>query len=160
MMLLYLANGFNFFNLINSLYQVDWVVFCKKPFKSPWHVVNYLGRYTHRVAINNSRIMDFDETTVTLKWKDYKDNKVKPMTLKVEEFVRRFLLHVLPSGFTKIRHYGILSSRNIGTKLVLCIKLADNKPIVPEKIVKFTLRCPLCGNIMVFAGITKSLSGP
>jgi len=112
----HLASGFNFFNLINSLYQVDWVVFCKKPFKSPWHVVSYLGCYTHRVAINNSRIMDFDETTVTLKWKDYKDNKVKLMALKVEEFVRRFLLHVPPSGFTKIRHYGILSSRNIGTK--------------------------------------------
>jgi len=154
-----LANGFNFLNFINCLYLKDWVVYCKKPFKSPWHVVNYLGRYTHRVAISNSRIVDFDETTVTFKWKDYKDNKVKLMDLKVEEFVRRFLLHVLPSGFTKIRHYGILSSRNIGTKLVLCIKLTGKRPFVP-KIIKRPLRCPLCGQIMVFAGICHSNTLP
>jgi hypothetical protein len=63
-----LGCGFNFLNLIDSLYQTDWVVYCKKPFKSPWHVVNYLGRYTHRVAISNSRIVDFDGTAVTFGW--------------------------------------------------------------------------------------------
>ncbi|NSW92907.1 MAG: IS91 family transposase [Firmicutes bacterium] len=143
----------NFLNFINSLYQTDWVVYCKKPFKSPLHVVNYLGRYTHRVAISNSRIVDFDEANVTFRWKDYRDkNKVKLMTLKTDEFVRRFLLHVLPSGFTKIRHYGILSSRNISTKLTLCIRLAGVRPVVP-KVVKHVYACPVCGGAMIFAGI-------
>jgi len=100
-----LSYGANFPNLIDSLYQIDWVAYCKKPFKSPDIVVKYLGRYTHRVAISNSRIVNFDGSSVTFKWKDYKEqNKVKLMTLKTEEFTRRFLLHVLPSGFTKIRH--------------------------------------------------------
>ena len=156
-----LGHGFNFLNFIDSLYQTDWVVYCKKPFKSPWHVVNYLGRYTHRVAISNSRIVDFDGTTVTFRWKDYRNNnKVKLMILKAEEFVRRFLLHVLPSGFTKIRHYGILSSRNIGTKLALCVILAGVRPIVP-KIVKHVYTCPVCGGIMVFSGlIGNAYAGP
>lgn len=147
--------------LIDSLYHIEWVVYCKKPFKSPWHVVSYLGRYTHRVAISNSRIVDFDEKAVTFKWKDYRENsRSKLMTLNAEEFARRFLLHVLPSGFTKIRHYGILSSRNTGKKLVLCIKLAGSRPVVPET-VKCVQVCPLCGGVMVFAGIiSKALSGP
>lgn len=151
----YLSKGYNFLNLVDKLYQVDWCVFCKKPFKSPWHVVNYLGRYTHRVAISNSRIVDFDKNTVTFRWKDYKDDKVKFMTLDAWEFVRRFLLHVLPSGFTKIRHYGILSSRNIGTKLVLCLKIVNRKPILP-RIKRCLPLCPLCGNSMVFAGISNN----
>ncbi len=115
----------NFLDFINDLYQTEWVVYCKKPFKSPQHVVNYLGCYTHRVAISNSRIIDFSEDTVTFKWKDYKNNnQVKHLTLNAKEFIRRFLLHVLPTGFTRIRHYGILASRNINTKLVLCMRLA------------------------------------
>lgn len=145
-----LSYGANFPNLIDSLYQIDWVAYCKKPFKSPDIVVKYLGRYTHRVAISNSRIVNFDGSSVTFKWKDYKEqNKVKLMTLKTEEFTRRFLLHVLPSGFTKIRHYGILSSRNINSKLSLCFRLSGSKPIVQE-FVKFVKPCPLCGHAMIF----------
>lgn len=148
-----LAINDNFLNLISSLYQKEWVVYCKKPFKSPWHVVSYLGRYTHRVAISNSRIITFDEHTVSFKWKDYKDkSRVKLMTLVTIEFVRRFLLHVLPSGFTKIRHYGILSSRNISTKLALCIKLAGRTIALPS-IVKHVNVCPICGGVLAFAGV-------
>ena len=111
-----LSVGNNFSNLLSNLYSKDWVVYCKKPFKSPHHVVKYLGRYTHRVAISDARIQGFQDNMVTFKYKDYKDsNKIKYMKLHADEFVRRFLLHVLPSGFTKVRHYGILSSRNINT---------------------------------------------
>jgi hypothetical protein len=148
----------NFLSFIDSLKNIDWVAFCKKPFKSPWHVVNYLGRYTHRVAISNSRIEEFDGTTVTFKWKDYKDNcRIKHMTLSVLEFVRRFLLHVLPSGFVKIRHYGILSSRNIGTKLIICMKLAGGRPLIQE-IKKYVYICPVCGGTMMFMGIINQVS--
>ncbi|HVJ49533.1 MAG TPA: transposase, partial [Desulfitobacterium sp.] len=104
----------NFLSLVDSLYRREWVVFCKKTFKSPAQVVKYLGRYTHRVALSNSRIQAFDGQTVSFSWKDYKDgNKRKVMTLDATEFVRRFLLHVLPDRLVKIRHYGILCSRNI-----------------------------------------------
>ena len=153
------ALGTIFLNFISSLYQKDWVVYCKKPFRSPWHVVSYLGRYTHRVAISNSRIISFDGATVSFRWKDYRDNnRVKLMALDATEFTRRFLLHVLPSGFTRIRHYGILSSRNTGTKLALCIMLAGTRPKVPE-VVKHVNVCPQCGGVMVFAGVVSSSFG-
>lgn len=149
----YLNQDANFLNLLTSLYQKEWVVYCKKPFKSPWHVVSYLGRYTHKVAISNSRILNFNGSTVSIKWKDYKDkNRQKLMTLMTSEFVRRFLLHVLPSGFTRIRHYGILASRNIGTKLTLCLKLVSAKPRVPD-IIKHVNPCPHCGGVLLFSGV-------
>ncbi len=119
----------NFLSLVDTLYYKNWVVFCKKPFKSPGHVVRYLGRYTHRVAISNSRILAFDGQSVSFAWKDYKDsNKSKVMTLDAAEFSRRFLLHVLPDHFVKIRHYGLLSSRNIKSKLFNCIGLPETNP--------------------------------
>jgi hypothetical protein len=146
----------NFFSFIDRLYKTEWVVYCKKPFKSPSHVVNYLGRYTHRVAISNSRIEGFDGTNVTFKWKDYKDRcKIKLMTIPAPEFVRRFLLHGLPPGFMKIRHYGILSSRNTGTKLLTCIILAGSRPHVPERKTYMYL-CPICGGNMMFTGIVSN----
>ena len=93
----------NFQGLIDRLYQVDWVVYCKPPFKSPYHVLRYLGRYTHRVAIANNRITNISNGQVSFKWRDYKDyNHNKLMTLEASEFIRRFLLHVLPSKFVKI----------------------------------------------------------
>lgn len=140
----------NFSVLRDSLYKKDWVVFAKKPFKSPFHVVKYLGRYTHRVAISDSRILVFDGTHVTFEYKDYKDKyKKKLMKLSGVEFIRRFLLHVLPSGFTKIRHYGVLSSRNISKKLIQCMVLLKQKPYIP-KVEKPVSLCPVCGCPLVY----------
>ncbi len=93
-------------NLMDILYQKDWYVYCKKMFKTSCSVLQYLGRYTHRIAISNHRIVSVTENTVSFKWRDYKDSSTeKVMTLPVNEFIRRFLLHILPPGFTKIRHY-------------------------------------------------------
>jgi hypothetical protein len=103
----------NFKQLLNELYQIPWVVYAKKPFNNAQHIINYLGRYTHRVAIGNNRIIGIENDQVIFKWKDYKDrgsNKI--MKLGATEFIRRFLLHVLPKGFCKIRYFGIFASRN------------------------------------------------
>jgi len=127
----------HFGSLLNTLYEKDWIVYCKKPFKSCSHVIEYLGRYTHRVAISNSRIIRLDNDMVTFKWRDYKDdNSLKEMTISAIEFMRRFLLHILPTGFTKIRHYGFLGNRNKNTKLRLCQKLTGGrlKPLDKKKL--------------------------
>ena len=103
----------HFGKLLDNLYRKNWVVYSKAPFKTPAHVINYLGRYTHRVAISNSRILRADTDSVSFRWKDYKDGaRQKVMQLKGEEFIRRFLLHVLPRGYCKIRYYGLFASRN------------------------------------------------
>lgn len=113
-----------FNELVDSLYKKEWVVYSKPPFKSPEYVLEYLGRYTHRVAISNNRITDVTDGKVTYKYRDYKDrNKNKLMTVGAHEFIRRFLLHILPDNFVKIRHYGILSNRNRSTKLKRCKEL-------------------------------------
>ena len=97
--------------LIKELYDKDWVTFCKPPFKSPEHVINYLGRYTHKIAISNSRIVSCNNGEVTFKWRDYKNkSQQKLMSLPATEFMRRFLLHVLPDRFVKIRYYGIVGT--------------------------------------------------
>lgn len=146
-----------FHEWISSLYQKEWVVYCKPPFKNAGYVVEYLGRYTHRVAISNHRIVKFENGTVTFKWRDYKDtNKQKEMSLTAGEFIRRFLIHVLPPGFTRIRHYGFLSPRNKATKLKLCKRLTktrlNNEPKVKLPILEFLKKitgkdfsiCPNC----------------
>jgi len=113
-----------FQSFIDKLYKKEWIVYCKPPFGSAEYVLEYLGRYTHRVAISNHRIVNLENGYVTFKWRDYKDhNKEKFMTLTVEEFIRRFFMHVLPRKFVKIRHYGILSNRNRSTKLQKCKEL-------------------------------------
>ena len=97
------------------------MVYCKPPFKRPEDVIDYVGRYTHRVAISNDRIVDIHSGQVTFKYRDRADKgAIKYMTLDAFEFIRRFLLHVLPDGFMKVRHYGLLSNRNRKTKLQLC----------------------------------------
>jgi hypothetical protein len=114
----------NFRKLLNALYQINWVVYCKPPFKSPAYVLRYLGRYTHRVAISNQRLVSLENGQVTFKWRDYKDdNREKLMTISAFEFIRRFLLHVLPLRFVKIRYYGVLSNRTRKVKIKLCQKL-------------------------------------
>ena len=110
--------------LLTELYGQEWVVNCKPPFKSSETVIDYLGRYTHRVAISNDRIVKLEGDQVAIRYRDSNDNdKIKFMTLDAFEFIRRFLLHILPSGFMKIRHYGILSNRNKKTKLRRCKQL-------------------------------------
>jgi hypothetical protein len=99
--------------LFKMLYKKKWVIFVKQPFASPLRVIQYLGNYTHRIAISESRITSFKNGTVTFAWKDYADDsKEKQMPLDTVEFIRRFLLHVLPKGFMRIRHYGFLSNSN------------------------------------------------
>jgi hypothetical protein len=154
----YLSNPINFNHFLTPLYQKEWVVYCKKPFKDAACVVDYLGRYTHRVAISNSRILSMDNGQVRFKWRDYKDHsKWKVMTVSSHEFIRRFLIHVLPHRFMKIRHYGFLGNRNKNTKLQLCKELTHTPMMVKEKsstlelIEKITgidvSKCPLCGSV-------------
>jgi len=108
----------------SALYRDEWVVYCKPPFKNASKVIEYLGRYTHRVAISNNRILDLNDGKVTFSWRDYRDNsRKKTMTVTAVEFIRRFMLHILPSGFRKIRHYGILASRDKSKRISLCKKL-------------------------------------
>lgn len=129
----YLSIHDEFENLLSSLYSKEWIVYCKPPFKNASYVVEYLGRYTHRVAISNNRIVSIENGNITFKWRDYKDKgKCKLMTISADEFIRRFLIHILPNGFMKIRHYGLLSNRNKTTKLIICKQLT-NTPILPKE---------------------------
>jgi hypothetical protein len=110
--------------MLDDLYDQEWVVYCKPPFSSAETVMDYLGRYTHRVAISNDRLVKMQGDQVTFRYRDRSNNDtLKLMTLDASEFIRRFLLHILPDGFMKIRHYGILSNRNRKTKLGLCKQL-------------------------------------
>ena len=110
-----LADESHFTDWLKPLGQCEWVVYAKRPFSGPKTVLEYLSRYTHRVAISNSRLMRLDNTGVTFKYKDYRAKgryRSKTMTLSTDEFIRRFLIHVLPSGFHRIRHYGLLANAN------------------------------------------------
>jgi predicted Zn-ribbon and HTH transcriptional regulator len=153
----YLSDDREFETLLTSLYSKEWIVYCKPPFKNAACVIEYLGRYTHRVAISNKRIVNLAKDTVTFKWRDYKDdNKYKVMTLSADEFIRRFLIHILPSGFMKIRHYGLLGNRNKTTKLKICKQLTCTPLLTQEKVSTLRLiqkltgidlsKCPNCGS--------------
>lgn len=121
-----------FQELIDQCYEINWYSYTKRTFSGPLAVVKYLGRYTHRIAISNHRILSGDKETVKIQVKDYKNkNQKKTVTMKTVEFIRRFLMHVLPKGFVKIRHYGLLANRNRKTKLVLCRKLTKSKSYKP-----------------------------
>ena len=114
--------------------SAEWVVYAKPPFGGPEQVLEYLGRYTHRVAIANSRLVDFSDGSVAFRWKDYRhDSKPKVMRLPAAEFTRRFLLHVLPSGLQRIRHYGLLANRTRGAKLERCRELLGVAPPPPSE---------------------------
>jgi hypothetical protein len=152
------------------LRQTEWVVYAKKPFAGPKQVLAYLARYTHRVAIANSRLLDLDETHVSFRWKDYRESgrhKSKVMRLEVGEFMRRFLLHVLPDGFHRIRHYGLFANGHRADKLALCRRLLDvpsapvdrdnnndNSQAAPDH---EPPPCPCCGGRMK---ITETFDGP
>jgi hypothetical protein len=143
--------------LVNALHETDWVVYTKRPFAGPKPVLDYLGRYTHRVAISNNRLVSLDDEEVRFRYKDYAHgNRRKVMPLTPPEFIRRFLLHVLPSGFMRIRHYGILANRAKREKLAQArvALLQPSAPTTPEpeSIEAFWLRvahldihqCPHC----------------
>ncbi len=133
----YLSSDKEFQKLMNRLYKKNWVVYAKPAFGGPGQVYDYLGRYTHRVAISNNRIVKLSNDRVTFTWRDRRnDNEEKEMTLDVFEFIRRFLLHILPKGFCKIRYYGLLGSRNLGAKLVKCKELLGVDPSQTEKMAK------------------------
>ncbi|MHA2497746.1 MAG: IS91 family transposase, partial [Candidatus Hodarchaeales archaeon] len=114
----------SFQRLLDKAYSKEWVVYAKKPFAGPEQVLKYLGNYTHRIAISNHRIVDIEDGKIIFKWKDYRDGgKRKLMSLQVAEFMRRFLLHVIPKGFVRIRSYGFLSNRNKRKLLATCREL-------------------------------------
>ncbi|MET4122024.1 hypothetical protein ABIB85_008482 [Bradyrhizobium sp. JR1.5] len=116
-----------------AMRRISWVVYAKRPFGGPAQVLAYLGRYTHRVAIANSRLVAPDEDHVAFTWKDYRQNgTTKIMKLKADEFIRRFLLHTLPDGFHRIRHFGFMADSHRAAKLALCRKLLDRERTAPN----------------------------
>ena len=142
-----------------QLYQKRWVVYCKPPFDGPKGVLRYLGRYTHRIAISNHRVLDNRDGKVSFLWRDYADgNRQKTMTLQADEFIRRFLLHILPERFVRIRHFGLLANRRRKDNIARCSeylgtgKTATKEKIKPETWPEQLLRlcgidvttCPVC----------------
>jgi len=141
---------------LRALFRNDWVVYSKQPFGGPEHVLHYLGAYTHRVAISNSRLVALADGNVTFRWRDSAHgNKKRLMTLAVDEFLRRFLLHLLPPGFVRIRNFGFLANRNRATMLPLCLRLLGRSqqdtatPASPSTDQAHSLwNCPVCGGTM------------
>ncbi len=162
------------------LRKVEWVVYAKPPFAGPQQVLDYVGRYTHRVAISNNRLLDIDDGQVTFRWKDYRDDdRQKTMSLQATEFIRRFLLHVLPGGFQRIRYYGFLSNRYRQQKLAKCRELLGMPSSTQEtpgqsqstedyrdryeKLTGISLReCPVChqGRMVLVGAVVVTLNPP
>jgi rubredoxin len=147
---------------LRPLFRKDWVVYSKPPFGGPEHVLKYLGRYTHRVAISNHRLVSFAEGKVTFRWRDSAHhNEQKLMTLPLDDFLRRFLLHLLPKGFVRIRNFGFLANRKRATTLPLCFQPLRAAPEQQSEQdtssaqLSNTWRCPLCGAPMA---IVETLS--
>jgi Putative transposase/Transposase zinc-binding domain len=143
-----------FASFLRPLFRQDWVVYLKPPFGSPRHVLRYLAAYTHRVAISNHRLVAFERDQVTFRWKDYAHgNKKRMMTLSSQEFLRRFLLHVLPRGFVRIRFYGFLAQRRRARWLSLALQLLQHTPAAvsaaqPSSSSSSVLRCPRCASLL------------
>jgi hypothetical protein len=133
---------------LRTLFREDWIVYAKRPFGGPEHVLHYLARYTHRVAISNHPLVNLTDTHVSFRWKDYAHHsKRRLMTLSHEEFLRRFLQHVLPRGFPRIRYFGLLAHRRRGVLLPLCrtLLLACPEPVQSASAASPVLwRCPCC----------------
>jgi Putative transposase/Transposase zinc-binding domain len=127
-----LADPAVFRRWLDALYRQDWVVYAKRPFGGAQQVFRYLGRYSHRVAIANFRLLALADGQVSFRWKDYADeHRTKVMRLTADEFIRRFLLHVLPKRFVRIRHYGLLAGRNVATQLARCRQLLGVPEVEP-----------------------------
>jgi hypothetical protein len=141
---------------LRPLFRKDWVVYLKRPFGGPEYVLHYLGRYTHRVAISNHRLVSFADGQVTFRWRDSADHNEQKLTaLSHDKFLRRFLLHLLPQGFVRIRHFGLLACRRRSTTLPLCFQLlgAAQEALTEEHTcstedVADLYRCPKCGGPM------------
>src|ERR1700680_2666411 len=156
-----LADAAVFARCLAELRRAKWVVYAKRPFAGPEAVLGYLGRYTHRVAISNTRLIALADGRVSFRWRDYRHHhKSKVMTLAADEFIRRFLLHALPDGFHRIRHYGFLANRHRADKLALCRRLLaapapahtgddDDCQRLPDSARD---RCPCCGGQMEAIG--------
>ena len=152
-----LAQPAAFARRLRELRRVEWVVYAKPPFGGPEQVLAYLGRYTHRVAIANARLVSLTDREVAFRWKDYRHHgKTKLMTLDAHEFIRRFLLHSLPDGFHRIRHYGFLANGHRAEKLALCRRLLHAPPPEPTAEPAEDVptaqrhdRCPFCGGTMI-----------
>ena len=152
-----LADAAAFRAYLRALFRHDWVVYVKPPFGGPEHVLHYLARYTHRVAISNHRLVNVADDHVTFRWKDYAHGGApKLMTLTATEFLRRFFLHVLPKGFVRIRFFGFLASRRRADDLPRCRRALDVTP--PQPVTTPTdatitpaasWPCPRCGRMMV-----------
>jgi len=157
---------------LDAVARIDWVVYSKPPFAGPEQVLGYLGRYTHRVAIANSRLVGLADGQVSFTWKDYRqEGKTKTMTLPAEEFIRRFLQHTVPDGFHRIRHIGFLANSHRGEKLALCRKLlaVPAPEPVPSRRWQDRLRdltgedidaCPCCGGRMLTSGVIPAQPPP
>ena len=141
---------------LRPLFRQDWVVYLKRPFGGPEYVLHYLGRYTHRVAISNHRLVSLTDGQVTFRWRDSAhNNEQKLMTLSLDEFLRRFLLHILPQGFVRIRNFGFLANRKRATLLPLCFQLlgSEQQPQAEQHAsstedASDLWRCPKCGGPM------------
>lgn len=155
-------NHFVFKELLDSCYAKEWIPYCKKPFKGAESVIKYLGKYTHRISISNYRIKSMTDSTVTFTVKDYRNHgQWKNLTLSGEEFIRRFLMHVPPKRFVRIRHYGLLSSRNKCRKITLCrnllgcrqyisrLKNLDAPAIIKLLYNKDICKCSSCGGNII-----------
>jgi len=159
-----LAEPAAFARRLKELHRVEWVVYSKPPFGGPEQVLAYLGRYTHRVAIANARLVGITDEHVAFRWRDYRHHsRAKVMTLAADEFIRRFLLHTLPDGFHRIRHYGFLANGHRAAKLALCRSLLDTATVTstPDAESRTSRqepgRCPCCGGVMRLTGILPPL---
>ncbi len=151
--LLLLAESKQFRRFLRQLFRKDWVVYAKRPFRGPEYVLQYLARYTHRVAISNHRLMAHEGGKVTFRYKDYAHGgKKRKMTVTSDEFLRRFLLHVLPRGLVRIRHFGFLANRSRSGLLPLCRQLLSDAPLARSPTCLFSpqreWRCPICDGPM------------
>ena len=145
---------------LDAVRQIEWVVYAKRPFSGPESVLTYLSQYTHRVAISNRRLMAYDHNTVTFKWKDYRvtgSKRYSTMTLPTDEFIRRFLIHILPAGFHRIRHFGLFANHqrraNLQRVRVLLGEVIVESESSEEVIKPPTFVCRTCGTPMIIINI-------
>lgn len=147
--LIEIADATSFCRFLQPLGDKDWVVYAKPPFGGPEQVLNYLARYTHRVAISNYRLVGFRDGQVSFLWRDYTHGgEQKIMTISAHEFLRRFLLHVLPTGVVRIRHFGLFANRKRATTLARCRSLLQEVAAADPPPTQ-QLRCPSCSGIML-----------